>query len=53
VGKLGYSAEVVESTVRLRGSQKLESASDAALPGAGVGDGERDGHSWADRRYEP
>jgi hypothetical protein len=52
VGRLGYSADVVESTVKLRGSQKLELASEAALHGAGVGDGERDGHSWAETRYE-
>jgi len=43
----------VEDTVRLRGSQKLTSGSEMGVRGFGVGDGERDGHEAADRRYEP
>lgn len=43
---------MVASTVKLRGSQKLESASEAELHGTGVGDGDSDGHSLAESRYE-
>lgn len=39
-----------DETVKLRGSQKLDSLSEGPEDGAGVGDGESDGHSDAERR---